>query len=278
MRPCCLWLSAFLLFAPTAASPEPVSARDILASVEKFPPLVFDPAPREELGAMSRLSNAVFKPKGDGPFPAIVLVHTCGGIHDSHMRTHAADLLAQGFVVLMQDSFTPRGRRDCGQNYANRVPLFVGVNDAYGALKHLAQFPFVDKARIYQAGYSYGGFVATLLASPGVAETVGASARFRATIANYSTCKFMGRDLLLPGSDRPVLLLLGEKDDEAPPASCFPLLQELKAAGSPVAWHVFPGATHGWDKRGQARSGYFYNEETTREATRRMLEFIAQNP
>lgn len=272
------WLCLFLLLQAPAVRAQVVSPQDILASVARFPALEFAAEPKEEIGSFGGLSNTVFKPKGEGPFPAIVLVHTCGGIKDEHMRKHGADLLARGFVVLMQDSFTPRGRTDCGQDYRNRVPVFVGVNDAYAALRHLAQYTFVDKGRIYQAGYSYGGFIATLLASSSVAKTLGAPVRFRATIANYSTCKFLGYDFVLPTTDRPVLLLLGEKDDEAPPASCFPLVEELKAAGKPVHWHVFPGATHGWDKRGQARQGYFYNQGTTDEATRRMLEFIAANP
>lgn len=273
----CLPLVMLGMCLPALAQRQ-LTAQDIRASVARFQPLKFSATPQEEIGAFTDISNVVFKPKGDGPFPAIVLIHTCGGIKDAHMRDHAKDLLARGFVVLPQDSFNPRGRVDCGPGMQNRLPTMLGVRDAYDALNHLESFPFVDKARIYQAGYSYGGFVATFLASSFVAEVFGAQKRFRATIANYSPCKYGNYDIILPSTDRPVLMLLGEKDDETPAASCFPVLEELKAAGKPVQWHVLPGATHGWDKQGEGRNGYFYNRETTQEATRRMLEFIAQNP
>jgi dienelactone hydrolase len=72
-------------------------------------------------------------------------------------------------------------------------------------------------------------------------------------------------------------MLMGEKDAETPPASCFPLLQELKDSGKPVTWHVFPGTTHGWDKTDQTNSGYIYNKDVARDATRRMIEFLKQN-
>jgi dienelactone hydrolase len=272
-----LLLASLLAIHSLTPLAQGMTGEQLRAAAARFPAIQFKAEPLEEIGAFSNLSNTVFKPRGDGPFPAIVLVHTCGGIKDPHIRAHARDLLGKGFVVLVQDSFNPRGRPDCGPNNSNALPSFVGASDAYGALKHLTQYPFVDRSRIYQAGYSFGGFVATLLASSGVAEALGASGRFRATIAHYSPCRFNGRDVILQSTDRPVLMLLGEKDAETPAASCFPVLEELKAAGKPVQWHVFPGATHGWDKRGQAVHGYIYNEETTQDAMRRMLEFIEQN-
>ena len=46
----------------------------------------------------------------------------------------------------------------------------------------------------------------------------------------------------------------------------------------PVEWHVYPGATHGWDKEGEDGNGYVYNDDTAKDATRRMLEFFTRNP
>lgn len=267
-----------LFAAPLPLLAQPRTPGDLLALLGKFPPLAFSAEPKEEIGILTNLSNAVFKPKGDGPFPAVVLVHTCGGIKDSHIRTHADDLLAKGFVVLVQDSFNPRGRPDCGPANQNAPSSLLGARDAYDALRHLSQYPFVDKARIYEVGYSWGGFVAALLASDRIAAGLSATGRFRATIANYSPCKVGVRNIVQPDTDRPLLMLLGERDDETPPATCFPMLEDMKAAGKPVQWHVFPGTTHGWDKTGQGRLGYVHDRATTHEATRRMLEFIAQNP
>lgn len=270
------FLLAIALTFTAAAHAQDLNAR-IKAMVAPYAPLTFKAEASEEVGAFTNLSNAVFKPKGEGPFPAVVLVHTCGGIKDAHMRRHARELLEKNFVVLMQDSFEPRGMRDCGSNNQNAVSAVLGVSDAYAALAHLKKYPFVDKDRIYQSGYSWGGFVATLLSSSGLAEIFNAPARFRATVSNYSPCVFQGRELITKNADKPVLMLMGDKDTETPASSCFPKLEELKAAGKPVHWHVFPDTTHGWDKEGQMDRGYFYNEAISAEATRRMIAFFDEN-
>ncbi|MCC7099911.1 MAG: dienelactone hydrolase family protein [Rubrivivax sp.] len=49
----------------------------------------------------------------------------------------------------------------------------------------------------------------------------------------------------------------------------------MKAAGKPVEWHLYPEATHGWDKPGLATKGYAYDTQVTRDATARMLAFFA---
>jgi dienelactone hydrolase len=151
------------------------------------------------------------------------------------------------------------------------------VADAYAALAFLTTKPFVDNARIYQVGYSWGAIVSTMLASPQSAAIVGSSLRFAATVSNYSNCVYQNKyQLVLRDSDKPFLMLMGDQDQELPSANCFPLLAEMKAQGSPVEWVIYPGATHSWDKPSQPDRGYVYNERVTVEATAKMLEFLAR--
>ena len=249
--------------------------RDTFLDSTEFKPVKIESEIKNSIGTFTQLSNFVFRPAGEGPFPAVVIMHPCGGIQVPHMRLHGQELLKEGYVVLMLDSFGPRGMQNCA-----RGPLSAaaGVADAYAALAFLDGLPFVDKTRIYQTGYSWGAIVSTLLASPQSAKFVGASLRFRATVSNYSTCVYQGKyHFLLKDTDRPVLMLIGARDEELPPASCFPLLDELKSAGAPVQWYVFPDATHSWDYRGAPNRAFVYSEETSRLATMRMLDFFAQN-
>jgi hypothetical protein len=55
-----------------------------------------------------RLCAYLSRPKGDGPYPAVVLLHTCAGI-SKHEGFWVTRLVAQGYVVLTVDSLTPRG-------------------------------------------------------------------------------------------------------------------------------------------------------------------------
>jgi dienelactone hydrolase len=214
-------------------------------------------------------------------------MHTNGGIGHQHMRRHAQALLERGYVVLLPDSFESRGARP-----GSVLPAQV-VKDAYDALSHLQGQPFVDKARVYQAGYSLGAYASAMLASPKSAEAFKSPHRFRATVGHYGSCLHQDRpdspalELLSEDSDRPVLMLMGDRDIETPPKHCFPRLENMKAAGKPVYWHVYPGVTHGWDKREQSgyvyrnASGesmaYAYDEAATADALRRMLAFFEAN-
>ncbi|MDO9404267.1 MAG: dienelactone hydrolase family protein [Polaromonas sp.] len=218
------------------------------------------------------MSNTVFKPAGDGPFPAVVLLHSCGGIAPAHIRTHAKEMLQAGFAVLVLDSHGPRGFDTCRQKL---IPFAVGAMDAYAGLQHLARHPFVHQQRIYFAGYSYGGSVAALLASPQSAAVFASPLRFKASAAHYANCvRPSGARLVLPDTDRPLLMLMGQADTESPPNSCFPLLADMQTAGAPVSWHVYPGLTHGWDRVDGSANGYVYNEAGSIDATRRMLAFF----
>jgi dienelactone hydrolase len=254
-------------------------------------PLSFDPG-RDTLGTFTRvqsLANKVYAPEGNGPFPAVV-ISTTKGVSE-HLRGHARALTDAGFAVLVVDTFGPRGYKT-GVN--EPLPAEF-AKDAYDALAHLLTLPYIDKSRIFQTGYSYGGMAAALLASPEGAQEFKSAARFRATVANYGSCTVAApyaggqsqatyMPMLSADSDRPILLLMAELDIETPPASCFPLLEQMKAAGKDVHWHIYPGTTHAWDKAenngfvyrttsGQAMS-YRYDAAITKDATERMIAFF----
>lgn len=246
-------------------------------SLGAYPDLQF-PAVAKDLGIFSSTSNGIFKPQGEGPFPAVVLVHTCGGLQ-AHMTARAKDLLAAGYLVLVLDAYGPRNHTafcTAGGVQAPRV-----YKDAFDALKHLSSMAVVDAARIYLVGLSLGSFAASSAASPNVAQAVGATQRFRASVGWYGSCEFDVNPypkwtLVHPDTDKPLLLLMARKDSETPIDSCFPFLEKLKAQGKPVSWHVYEGATHGWDKSIPNR-GYVYSADTTQDAMRRTLEFLKNN-
>lgn len=228
------------------------------------------------------ISNKVFKPEGSGPFPAVVLVHTAGGLANEHIKIRAQNFLAKGYVVLIQDSLGPRGISRVTRN-TPQVHEPIGVKDAYQGWDFLTKQSYVDRDRIYQMGTSWGGLVASALGSKGIAEASEAKGRFRATAGLYSTCQMGPFDpyrYVMPDIDRPVLLLLAGDDKELVhkgQVDCFRDLEELKNKGLPVEYHVYEGIGHGWDKRGEARFGYIYNEDVTKDSFNRVVEFFEKN-
>ncbi len=249
-------------------------------------PLTFE-ADRQTLGMLTTatsLANRIYTPEGAGPFPAVVLNHTIGGV-SQHMLVQAKALLDAGFAVMVVDSYGPRGIRPGTILFPAEV-----AKDAYDALAHLERQPYIDKTRIFQSGYSLGAIAAALLASPEGAQVFKAPGRFRASVGHYGTCALHNNpsspklEMLSADSDRPVLMLMAELDIETPPKNCFPLLEQMKAAGKAVDWHIYPNTSHGWDKAEnngyvyRSASGesmtYRYDTAVTKDATERMIAFF----
>src|SRR5215831_5358009 len=56
-----------------------------------------------------RIQGYLAKPEGAGPFPAVVGLHGCAGMHDMTRQRLTDDLVAWGYVILLVDSYATRG-------------------------------------------------------------------------------------------------------------------------------------------------------------------------
>jgi dienelactone hydrolase len=171
------------------------------------------------------------RPKGAGPFPVVVLLHTCLGL-PADRRPIADALAGWGYVALFVDDFSTRGLKEtCAADFDEAAP------DALGALAFLTGLAFVDKARIAAVGFSQGGDTALkLAASAGAGDP-----RFKAAVAFYPPCANEANATLAI----PTLILVGADDDVTPAADCERLA--ARQSGSMVKLVVYPGARHGFD-------------------------------
>ncbi|BFH60241.1 alpha/beta hydrolase family protein [Paenibacillus azoreducens] len=115
------------------------------------------------------LPGTLTLPKGDGPFPAVVLVQG-SGMHDRDsssgavkpMRDLAVGLAAKGIAVLRYDKITYEHTFKVAAD-----PKFTlkreTVDDALSAVNLLKQTPKIDASRIFIAGHSQGGFAIPLM-------------------------------------------------------------------------------------------------------------------
>ncbi|MBL8690277.1 MAG: dienelactone hydrolase family protein [Rhodospirillaceae bacterium] len=225
-------------------------------------------------GASDRFPAILLTPEGAGPFPAVVIMHDCSGLgprSSGAPRRWGEDLVAQGYVVIIADSFSPR---DLPNGVCNEAPErlrtashYVRVADAYGALDFLRTLPIVDGKRVGIMGGSHGG--SSTLASmvdPGDARTAQALAKrdgFAAGIALYPSCgqRFGTWSVTRAKGNRgpvtgyagvyrpiaPLLILAGEADDWAPAEPCVRMAEAARALGLPLEIKVYPGAHHAFD-------------------------------
>ena len=85
------------------------------------------------------ITGWVYKPAGPGPFPAIILAHTCGGV-SPHTDIWGKLLVSWGYLVLAPDSFGPRGVKAVCTTPTAVTPN-MRVADIAGALDYLATRP-----------------------------------------------------------------------------------------------------------------------------------------
>jgi dienelactone hydrolase len=253
--------------------------------------LVFSSAPKE-LGLFTNLSNGLFAPplKEGVKFPALVVFHTSGGI-SQHIRYWTEEALKEGYVVLVPDAL--RGlKHDSGA--PPRISHARFVKDGLDAVAHLASLPYVDANRISILGFSRGAFVATWLGSSNVASALRpGTPAIASAISVYGFCGIgptpvrpQGAIILQPDTDRPLLMLMGGKDNETPPDSCLERLPQLKKAGAPVEWYVYPEATHAWDSpdkdgfskiaNNNERVIYRYNPSVTADTRKKVFDFLSR--
>jgi dienelactone hydrolase len=226
------------------------------------------------VGGSAQLPATLLVPDGAGPFPAVVILHDCSGLgprSSGAPRRWGDELIAQGYVVLIPDSFGPRGLPNgiCTEDpeRTRAANALVRAGDAYGALAYLRTLPQVDGKRVGVMGGSHGGFstLASMYAQIDRNNPLGVAKRdgFAAAIALYPACGSRFGTWIVHRTDgrrgpitgyagvyqpiAPLLILIGEADDWTPAEPCIRLAEASKAAGYPVEIKVYPGAHHSFD-------------------------------
>jgi dienelactone hydrolase len=188
------------------------------------------------------LRGYLTKPNGDGPFPAVVLLHSCLGLPLD--RSAIGEMIASwGDVALFVDNFGTRGlKQTCAVDFPQ------GVADAYGALDYVARFAFVDRTRIAAVGYSQGADTALTIASGRFASAfmLPQGAKFKAVAAFYPPCANQGGAQLT----LPTLILVGDRDEVTPAADCAHLARAQPRNISKVKLIILPGVDHAFDNPG----------------------------
>ena len=191
------------------------------------------------------ITGWMYRPSGAGPFPAIVLAHTCGGV-SPHTEVWGKLLSSWGYVVVAPDSFGPRGEKSvCGRG--NVVNGNMRVADVAGAIDFLNAQPFVRRGEIGLIGHSHGGWTTMRAVQANFAL---AQRGLRAAVAYYPACSAQfDRNVAVP-----LLILIGDKDDWTLAENC----RKLQAAGftqpSLVDVVYYPNAYHSFDNKGQDRT------------------------
>ncbi len=219
----------------------------------------------------ARVQMFVLQPPAAALSPPPPLVHVMhGGPHGVsadafHPRWNAQLFAAPGYVAALVNF---QGSTSWGQDFARRILGGWGerpFEDVMRATDALVDTGLVDPARMAVVGGSYGGYLASWIASH--------SDRFRCavnhagvydTLAQYASDVTQGRDLAFGGEPwegleridafnparaargaaTPMLVLHGERDFRVPLAQGLECYGVLRAKGVPARLVVFPDENH----------------------------------
>lgn len=197
------------------------------------------------------LRAELFKPEGDGPFPAVIALHGCGGLTGGtepvlpRYRDWAERLVKNGSAVLLPDSYGSRGLGpQCRVKERRLTARRERVVDVLAARQWLIQQPWARHDRISLLGWANGASALLWAVRPQLSwRDTGPD--FRSAIAFYPDCRLSAG---LGWSARvPTLLLIGAKDDVSSPAACRQMIDGARGRSALTRIVVYPGAYHDFD-------------------------------
>jgi carboxymethylenebutenolidase len=211
-----------------------------------------------------KVSALLYLPSGNGPHPAIVVIHEWWGLND-WIKEQAGNLAKQGYVALAVDLY--RGRvatdADMAHELMRGLPQDRGVRDLVSAVQFLSQRKDVDVSRIGAVGWCMGGGYAAQLAV--------AAPNLRAVAINYGSLPT--DKAALDKIHASVLGNFGGLDRGITPADVNDFAASMKSLGKPVDVKIYPDAGHAFENPNNTQG---YKAEDAKDAQQRMQQFFAK--
>ena len=198
----------------------------------------------------------LYRPSGgSGPFPAVVLLHTCGGV-GQHVHDWAERFTRDGYAALVLDVLTPRNvANNCKPAWQADVSLDAANADVAAALAHLRSLPFIKGDSLAVVGFSFGAIATIKLSDESYRARIGSLPGLKAVAFFYGACATPSQNPTARAAyawpddiDLPVIAFLGAIDNEAPAKPCVEAAERLRAKGRPVSYKVYPDTTHSFDE------------------------------
>ena len=207
----------------------------------------------------------LYKPAGNGPFPALVVIHEWWGLND--WVKQQADRYAQlGYVTLAIDLY--RGQvattPDQAHEIMRGVPEDRAQRDLLAATAYLHSLTTVNPKRIGVIGWCMGGGYALDLAI--------ADPKLKVAVINYG--HLATEDATLQKIHASILGIFGGQDRGIPPADVKKFEKQMQSLNKKVDIHIFPDAGHAFENPNNQQG---YRKEDAEQAENITAEFLARN-
>ena len=177
-------------------------------------------------------------PEGEGPFPAVILIHEWNGLVD-RIRQMADAMAAEGYVALAADLYSGRTGSNRDENMALVQEVQADPGQVIANLDAAARFLRSRgdvTGRIATMGWCFGGGIALSYAIGG-AEHEGTAIFYGSLVTDPAVLASLGHE---------VYGTFAEMDGGIPPETVNEFVGALRSAGIENDVHIYDAVDHGF--------------------------------
>ena len=215
-------------------------------------------------GNADKIRGYLVQPAGQGPFPAVLVVHENRGLNP-YIEDVARRLAVDGFLALAPDGLSPLGGYPGNDDDGRAMQAKLDQAKLRSDMLNGARFVKAHKlsnGKLGVTGFCWGGGTTNYIAT-----AMGAD--LHAAVPFYGAA---AETAAVPKIKAPLLIQYAENDERI--NAMWPAFEKaLKAAGVRHQAHVYPGTQHGFHNNSTPR----YNEAAAKLAWDRTVAFFKQN-
>jgi carboxymethylenebutenolidase len=204
------------------------------------------------------------RPTGDGPFPAVLVIHENRGLNP-HIEDVARRAAVEGFLALAPDGLAPvggyPGNDDDGRALQSSLDRDKLARDMLNSAYYLKRHE-LSNGKLGATGFCWGGGMVNSLAVT-MGDDLDAGVPFYGSAAATADAAKIKAPLLIQLAGNDQRINAGYPEFEA----------ALEAAGVAHTTHTYEGANHGFHNNSTPR----YDEAAAELAWERTVEFFKQH-
>ena len=215
-------------------------------------------------GTSGEMRGYLVQPAGEGPFPAVLVIHENRGLNP-HIEDVARRAAVAGFLALAPDGLSPvggyPGNDDDGRTLQRSLDPAKLDQDMINSARHIKAHA-LSNGRLGATGFCWGGGMTNRLA-------VELGSDLQAGVPFYGAAA-AAEDV--PRIEAPLMIIYAEADPRI--NAMWPEYEAaLRANGVDYEMHMFPGTLHGFHNNSTPR----YNETAANLAWNRTVGFFRRH-
>ncbi len=215
-------------------------------------------------GNSGQMRGYLVQPAGNGPFPAILVIHENRGLNP-YIEDVARRAAAEGFLALAPDGLFPvggyPGNDDDGRTLQAKLDQAKLRTDMVNSAQYVKKHA-LSNGKLGATGFCWGGGTTNFLA-----VTLGGD--LQAAVPYYGAA---AETASVPSIKAPLLVQYAETDERI--NAMWPAYEAaLKAANVPYEMYIYPGTQHGFHNNSTPR----YQEAAAKQSWDRTIAFFKKN-